>query len=175
MRDGEIYWVVTNGIDKSMPAFEKQLSETDRWEIVQYVRDLRIKQRAAEKAALGPYDWNLPPGFPFPNVPRDNPMTTEKVELGRHLFYDKRLSLNHTQSCATCHRQELAFTDGRARGLGSTGEVHPRGPMSLVNVAYSPMLPMARRSQTPRLPLLRRCRGYRSAWPGRRPLGGALL
>jgi cytochrome c peroxidase len=143
MRDGEIYWVITNGIDKSMPAFEKQLSETDRWQIVQYVRELRIKQRAAEKAVLGPYDWSLPPGFPFPNVPRDSPMTAEKVELGRHLFYDKRLSLNQTQSCATCHRQDLAFTDGRAHGFGSTGESHPRGPMSLVNVAYSSALTWA--------------------------------
>ena len=63
-----------------------------------------------------------------------------RSELGRYLFYDKRLSLNQTQSCATCHRQEKAFTDGRARGLGSTGQLHPRGPMSLVNVAYSPVL-----------------------------------
>jgi cytochrome c peroxidase len=126
-----------------MPAFEKQLTETERWEIVQYVRELRINQRAAEKAVLGPYDWNLPPRFPFPNVPRDNPMTAEKVELGRHLFYDKRLSLNQTQSCATCHRQELAFTDSRAHGLGSTGASHPRGPMSLVNVAYTPALTWA--------------------------------
>ena len=70
-------------------------------------------------------------------------MTKEKVELGRYLFYDKRLSLNQTQSCGTCHRQERAFTDGRGRGLGSTGELHPRGPMSLVNVAYSPVLTWA--------------------------------
>ncbi len=143
MRDGEIYWVITNGIDTNMPAFGKWLGDTQRWQMVQYVRELRLRQRAVEKAELGPYDWNLPPGFPLPNVPRDNPMTREKVELGRYLFYDKRLSLNQTQSCATCHKQELAFTDGRARGLGSTGELHPRGPMSLVNVAYSPALTWA--------------------------------
>lgn len=63
-------------------------------------------------------------------------MTQEKVDLGRHLFYDTRLSGNQTQSCATCHKQELAFTDGLARAVGSTGEVHPRGSMSLTNVAY---------------------------------------
>jgi len=39
-------------------------------------------------------------------------MTAAKVELGRFLFYDKRLSENQTQSCATCHQQRLAFTDG---------------------------------------------------------------
>ena len=143
MRDGEIYWVVRNGIDKNMPSFGSQLSDTQRWEMVQYVRELRSQQRDIEKAELGPYEWNLPPGFPLPNVPRENPMTKDKVELGRYLFYDKRLSLNQTQSCATCHKQELAFTDGRAHGLGSTGQRHPRGPMSLANVAYSPALTWA--------------------------------
>ncbi|HTP32994.1 MAG TPA: di-heme enzyme [Candidatus Acidoferrales bacterium] len=143
MRDGEIYWVVSHGIPGNMPPFGDQLSETERWQLVQYVRHLRLVQKAAEKEKLGPYEWSLPPGFPLPNVPADNPMTAEKVELGRYLFYDKRLSLNQTQACATCHRQEKAFSDGRARGLGSTGELHPRGPMSLVNVAYSPVLTWA--------------------------------
>ncbi len=59
------------------------------------------------------YSWNLPKGFPKPHVPADNPMTAAKVELGRHLFYDTRLSINRKDSCATCHKQELAFTDGR--------------------------------------------------------------
>jgi cytochrome c peroxidase len=57
-----------------------------------------------------------------------------RVELGRRLFYDKRLSGNGTQSCATCHRQELAFTDGRAAPVGSTGQAHSRNAMTLVNV-----------------------------------------
>ena len=70
-------------------------------------------------------------------------MTAEKVELGRYLFYDSRLSGNGKQSCASCHRQELAFTDGRGRGLGSTRKLHPRGPMGLVNIAYAPRLTWA--------------------------------
>lgn len=152
MEDGEIYWVISNGLDNNMPAFAHDLSETARWQLVQYVRELRRQQRAVEKARLGPYDWRLPPGFPFPNVPPDNPMTQEKVELGRYLFYDKRLSLNETQSCGDCHRQELAFTDGRARAVGSTGQSHPRSAMSLVNVAYSPVLTWAN-------PLLRNLEG----------------
>lgn len=89
------------------------------------------------------YQWILPPGFPPPSVPADNPMTTEQVELGRHLFYDTRLSGNGTQSCGSCHEQRLAFTDGRARSLGSTGQLHPRGSMSLVNVAYASALTWA--------------------------------
>jgi cytochrome c peroxidase len=87
-------------------------------------------------AAAQPYRWDLPKGFPPPRVPADNPMSEAKVQLGRHLFYDRRLSVNGTQSCATCHRQELAFTDGRAVSAGATGESHSRGAMSLVNVAY---------------------------------------
>ncbi len=67
-------------------------------------------------------------------------MTAAKVRLGRYLFYDLRMSVNGTQSCATCHRQELAFTDGKPQSIGATGELHPRGAMSLVNVAYDAVL-----------------------------------
>ena len=67
-------------------------------------------------------------------------MTAAKVQLGRYLFYDQRISANGTQSCASCHKQELAFTDGKAQAVGATGELHPRGAMSLVNVAYSAAL-----------------------------------
>jgi cytochrome c peroxidase len=60
-----------------------------------------------------PYVWRLPKGFPKPAVPPDNPMTLEKVYLGRHLFHDKRLSGNGKQSCASCHRQERSFADDK--------------------------------------------------------------
>jgi cytochrome c peroxidase len=143
MKDGEIYWVITNGVATRMPAFTEQLTETQRWELVLWVRELRVRQLYKERIQLGSYQWQLPPGFPHPKVPADNLMTAEKVELGRHLFYDLRLSFNEKQSCATCHQQSRAFTDGRGRGVGSTGEVHPRGPMSLINVAYSPVLTWA--------------------------------
>ncbi|MFN8644702.1 MAG: di-heme enzyme [Candidatus Binatia bacterium] len=75
--------------------------------------------------------------------PRRQPADLEKVELGRFLFYDTRLSGNQTYACATCHRQELAFTDGLARAAGSTGQIHPRGSMSLANVAYAGTLAWA--------------------------------
>ena len=84
------------------------------------------------------FEWNLPAGFPRPAVPADNPMSEAKAELGRYLFYDQRISVNGQESCGTCHRQELAFTDGRAHAVGATGEAHPRSSMSLVNVAYAP-------------------------------------
>ncbi|MBX7174637.1 MAG: di-heme enzyme [Pyrinomonadaceae bacterium] len=84
------------------------------------------------------YTWDLPKGFPTPNVPADNPMSEAKVELGRHLFYDKRLSIYKDFSCATCHLQEKAFTEDKKTSVGSTGEVHPRNSMTLANVAYNP-------------------------------------
>jgi cytochrome c peroxidase len=95
---------------------------------------------SAEPDEGGAYQWNLPKGFAKPYVPAGNPMTAAKVELGRYLFYDSRMSVNGKASCATCHKQELAFTDGRAVGVGATGEAHSRGAMSLVNVAYSAVL-----------------------------------
>jgi len=89
------------------------------------------------------YDWQLADDMPRPAVPEDNPMSAVKVELGRRLFYDRRLSVNQTTSCATCHVQALAFTDGRPRSVGATGEIHPRGSMSLVNTAYASRLTWA--------------------------------
>lgn len=89
------------------------------------------------------WEWPLPDGQPPPPVPADNPMSDAKVALGRALFYDKRLSVNGTLACAGCHRQSLAFTDGRARAVGATGERHPRSTMSLVNVAYASRLTWA--------------------------------
>src|SRR5271163_326616 len=80
------------------------------------------------------YSWNLPKGFPKPHVPASNPMTAAKVELGRYLFYDARMSVNGKASCATCHKQELAFTDGREVSAGATGQLHSRSAMSLVNI-----------------------------------------
>ena len=87
--------------------------------------------------------WDLPEDVLPPRVPADNPMSKAKVELGRFLFYDKRLSANETQSCGSCHQQELAFTDGLAQAEGSTGEIHPRNSMMLANAGYAASLTWA--------------------------------
>ena len=99
------------------------------------VLDLSACQRSGSALPIVP-----PAGFPSPKVPADNPLTREKIELGRYLFYDKRLSANQTYSCGTCHRQEFAFTDGRALAVGSTGEPTPRSVMSLSGAAYASVL-----------------------------------
>jgi cytochrome c peroxidase len=94
-------------------------------------------------SALEAWVWNLPEDILPPRVPEDNPMSAAKVELGRFLFYDTRLSANETQSCASCHQQELAFTDGLAQAEGSTGEIHPRNSMMVANAGYAASLTWA--------------------------------
>jgi cytochrome c peroxidase len=100
----------------------------------------RAADPVAPPAAVPAFSWQLPPGLPVPKVPADNPMTVAGIELGRRLFYDTRLSGNGTFSCATCHQQRHAFTDGRPRAIGSTGAAHARSAMSLTNVAYNASL-----------------------------------
>lgn len=91
-------------------------------------------------ASASDWVWDLPPGFPVPNVPAENPMSKAKVELGRHLFNEKALSGNDTMSCGSCHIQSLAFADGKDFPSGITSEVHPRNSQHLSNVAYLPRL-----------------------------------
>jgi cytochrome c peroxidase len=97
-----------------------------------------ITGSAASGQSNDQYVWQLPPGFPQPSVPADNPMSTAKVTLGCRLFFDTRLSVTNQHSCASCHRPELAFTDGRAQALGATGDAVRRNAMTLTNVAYNP-------------------------------------
>jgi len=97
----------------------------------------------ASASAPREYRWELPKGFPKPNVPKNNAMSDAKVAVGRRLFYDVRLSGNGKQSCGSCHMQALAFTDGKAQAVGSTGQVHPRGAQSLINVVYNSTLTWA--------------------------------
>lgn len=83
------------------------------------------------------FEWRLPAGIPLPIEPLNNPMSEAKFQLGRHLFYDLRLSGNGTQACVSCHQQDLGFAEGVARSIGSTGEVHPRNAQHLLNAAYN--------------------------------------
>jgi cytochrome c peroxidase len=71
-------------------------------------------------------------------VPEDNPLTEESVALGRRLFYDARLSSNDKVSCSTCHKQHLAFTDGRKTSVGASGKPLAFNAMSLANLMWGP-------------------------------------
>lgn len=82
------------------------------------------------------FDWRLPPGVAPPPTPADNPMTPEKVELGRRLFYDADLSIDGTMSCATCHEQKHGFTDTNRTRPGVHGDPGRRNIMGLAGVGY---------------------------------------
>lgn len=83
------------------------------------------------------YVVKVPQHFPEMPIPQDNPMTAEKVELGRKLFYDPRLSSNNQIACASCHKQEFAFSDGgKAVSEGVEGRKGSRNAPGLANVGY---------------------------------------
>jgi cytochrome c peroxidase len=69
-------------------------------------------------------------------APEDNPSTAAKVELGKQLFFDPRLSGDNSMSCATCHLPKLAFADGRRRSEGFGGRELSRNTPGLLNVAF---------------------------------------
>lgn len=73
-------------------------------------------------------------------VPEDNPQTPEKIELGKKLFFDRRLSGDGTMSCATCHNPEQAFTDGLDISLSYPTTKNWRNAPTLINVAFSKYL-----------------------------------
>ena len=69
-------------------------------------------------------------------VPEGNPLTTEKIELGRRLFADRRLSRDGSIACVSCHDPERAFSDGRAVALGVFGRKGRRNSPALINRGY---------------------------------------
>lgn len=93
-----------------------------------------------EAAAPAEYAWDLPRGLKAPVVPDDNPMTADKVALGHKLFFDKRLSVDGSRSCYSCHQNELGNADGRTKALGPGDKLLPRNTPTIWNVAYYPEL-----------------------------------
>lgn len=87
------------------------------------------------------FDIKLPAGISFDvwsyYIPKNNPLTTEKVKLGEKLFFDKRLSADGTVSCASCHDPRLAFADGRRLAEGISGKRGTRNTPSLLNSMFN--------------------------------------
>lgn len=83
-----------------------------------------------------PFEFQMSATFPTPDLPRDNPLLVERVELGKQLFFDRQLSINNQQSCADCHAPDKAFSDGRRTARGAEGEYGPRNSMPLINLAW---------------------------------------
>jgi len=87
---------------------------------------------------IGVYQFTHPSNFGNRiNIPADNPTTKQGVYLGRMLFYETRLSLNNKLSCASCHQQDKAFTDGKPFSVGVDDVPTPRNSMSLVNLLWA--------------------------------------
>jgi cytochrome c peroxidase len=102
---------------------------------------IAITQRRGKPADLLGLARHPPRGLPALPSPTDNPLTREKIELGRKLFFDRRLSLNNTFSCAMCHIPEQGFTSQeQATAVGLEGRTVRRNSPTLYNVAYAKIL-----------------------------------
>jgi cytochrome c peroxidase len=83
-----------------------------------------------------PYHLTISQFAPQPDLPRDNPLTGEGVALGGKLFFDRRLSADDSESCATCHNPHLAFAQPRRFSRGVDGDIGTRNAMPLENLAW---------------------------------------
>ncbi|MVF21712.1 photosynthetic protein synthase I [Methylocaldum sp. BRCS4] len=100
-------------------------------------RSIALAERSGQRTNLVEYAKRPPLGLPPVPTPRDNPMTPAKVELGRKLFFDRRLSLNNTFSCAMCHIPEQGFSSNeQATAVGIEGRTVRRNSPTIYNVAY---------------------------------------
>ena len=100
-----------------------------------------LLKRVGKKADLLSLIKSPPLGLPKVPIPDDNPVTTEKLALGRKLFFDRRLSLNNTFSCAMCHVPEQGFSHNElAVAVGVEGRSGRRNSPTLFNVGYSKKL-----------------------------------
>jgi cytochrome c peroxidase len=102
---------------------------------------LALTQRQGKPAKLIELVLNPPMGLPKQAQPKDNPITVDKIALGRKLFYDRRLSLNNTVSCAMCHIPEQGFSSNEmSTAVGIEGRSVRRNSPSLYNVGYTQLL-----------------------------------
>jgi cytochrome c peroxidase len=86
-----------------------------------------------------PYEVSVPLGLPPLPIPDDNPMTVEKIELGKLLYFDKRLSADGTISCATCHDPQMAWAEDTPTSTGIGGQVGDKNSPTVINAAYAPV------------------------------------
>lgn len=95
-----------------------------------------------------PYKLDIPSHFPNMQIPADNPMTVEGVTLGRQLFYETKLSLDNSISCASCHSPEHAFSDPNVISTGVNGAQGTRNSMALFNLGWQQFFFWDGRSKT---------------------------
>ena len=102
--------------------------------------ELGTNEQATDRMALARTE--APPlGLPVVPVPENNPITIEKIALGRKLFFDHRLSFNGTMSCGMCHIPEQGFTNNQLSiPIGVEGQSLKRNAPTILNVAYAPLV-----------------------------------
>lgn len=83
-----------------------------------------------------PYNLEQPSHFPKMVIPDDNPLTVAGVDLGRRLFYEKRLSGDNSLSCGGCHSPKESFSDPNKFSRGIDGKLGRRNSMALINLGY---------------------------------------
>ncbi|OAI21766.1 cytochrome c peroxidase [Methylomonas koyamae] len=104
-------------------------------------RSVALEQRRGQPAKLIDFALKPPLGLPALPVPKDNLLTPAKITLGRKLFFDRRLSLNNTFSCAICHIPEQGFANNEMEtAVGVEGRSVRRNAPSLYNVGYAQLL-----------------------------------
>ena len=96
-------------------------------------------KRTVSDRPIGPeVQIKVPLGLPALSIPKNNPPTADSIALGRKLFYDKRISLDATLSCASCHDPRDYFTDGKNVSSGVRGALGTRNAPTILNAAYLP-------------------------------------
>jgi cytochrome c peroxidase len=126
----------TSNLDKSAlySAGDNKLSYENKH---YQTNSIALTRRMGKPADLLKTIKQAPLGLPPVPVPDNNPITAEKINLGRKLFYDRRLSINNTFSCAMCHIPEQGFTNNEmATAVGVEGRTVRRNSPTLYNVAY---------------------------------------
>lgn len=97
-----------------------------------------VLSQCSTKQEPTPYVYNLNEGWEAPNIPNNNPLTEESIELGRLLFFDPALSVDSTISCSSCHHAAFGFADNKPLSFGVKGSPGFRNSGTLTNVAYLP-------------------------------------
>ncbi|MGZ8165482.1 MAG: cytochrome c peroxidase [Methylobacter sp.] len=120
------------------PAFYSAGDNKSHYEDSEYkTRSIALTDRIGRQTDLLKIIKKPPLGLPPVPIPSTNPITKEKISLGRKLFYDRRLSLNNTFSCAMCHIPEQGFTSNEmATAVGIEGRTVRRNAPTLYNAAY---------------------------------------
>ena len=121
IKDSRPRWVLTAGV------------------LLLFITSGMIQADPSPGSGQSPYQLTLPLGLDKDSlvIPGNNPLTREKVELGKLLFFDKRLSANDTIACASCHMPSMAFTDGQPVSAGIHGQKGGRSAPTAINRVFS--------------------------------------